>query len=95
MAFAHLEDNLHSEDRGEPDVKIPEDLVAGQGSVREGAGQGRHRYLHHHTTVTVKTTPTPLPPSPQHHHHHHTTITVKTTTIPTIITAKTQHPEPL
>lgn len=31
-ASAHLEDNLHSEDRGEGNVKMPKDLGTGQGS---------------------------------------------------------------
>ena len=53
MAFTHLEDNLHSEDRGEPNVKIPEDLVAEQESVREGAEQGADLWVD------------PLPPGPE------------------------------
>lgn len=39
QAFTHLEDNLHSEDRGERNVEIPKDLVTGQG--REKSVRGR------------------------------------------------------
>lgn len=78
MACSHPEDNLHSEDRGETDVKIPEDLW--QGKPGEGAEQGRHQVLssphhrHRHTTPT-HAYHHPLTPFPPHHQEHpHPTI---------------------
>lgn len=49
IALTHLEDNLHSEDRGERDVKIPKDLVVEQG--REQSVRGAERYV----TITITT----------------------------------------